>query len=82
METMSVYGSWDEEAGVWVASSDDLPGLATEADTLDHLVEKLKLMIPELLEANKFLNSNEIPFALHIGLTAVAGRLAVEPGRG
>ena len=81
MKTMNVYSFWDEEAGVWVASSNGTPGLATEADTIDHLVEKLKTMIPELLEANECLNSDEIPFRLHIGLTAVAGRLAVEPGR-
>ncbi len=29
-----------------VATSDDVPGLATEADTLENLVEKLKIMIP------------------------------------
>jgi predicted RNase H-like HicB family nuclease len=40
---------------VWVATSDDVPGLATGADTLDALVDKLKVVIPELLEANGLL---------------------------
>ncbi|MBN2328220.1 MAG: DUF1902 domain-containing protein [Candidatus Omnitrophica bacterium] len=43
---------WDSEAGVWVATSDDVPGLATEESTMEGLVTKLKSMIPELLDAN------------------------------
>ena len=33
-----VRAEWDEEAHVWVATSDDVPGLATEGDTLERLV--------------------------------------------
>jgi len=47
-----IRAEWDEDAGVWVASSDDVPGLATEGDTWEGLVGKLKVMIPELLDAN------------------------------
>jgi len=47
-----VRAEWDEEAGVWVASSDDVPGLATEATTVDALNTKLKDLVPALLEAN------------------------------
>jgi predicted RNase H-like HicB family nuclease len=47
-----VRAEWDEEAMVWVATSDDVPGLATEAMTMEDLIEKLKVMIPELLMAN------------------------------
>ena len=47
-----VHAQWDEEVKVWVASSDDVPGLATEADTTKALVQKLKILIPELLEVN------------------------------
>jgi predicted RNase H-like HicB family nuclease len=50
--------TWDPEAKVWVAESDDDPGLATGADTLDALVDKLKVVIPELLEANSLLSSD------------------------
>lgn len=45
---------WDETARVWVATSDDVPGLATEESSLESLIEKLKTMIPELLAANSF----------------------------
>jgi hypothetical protein len=43
---------WDPDAEVWVAISDDVPGLATEANTLEALTAKLHTMIQELLEAN------------------------------
>jgi hypothetical protein len=35
-----------------VATSEDVVGLATEESTLEGLVEKLKVLIPELLDAN------------------------------
>lgn len=47
-----IRAEWDPDASVWVATSDDVPGLATEEQTLEGLIEKLKEMIPELLEAN------------------------------
>ncbi|MCF8038224.1 MAG: DUF1902 domain-containing protein [Desulfohalobiaceae bacterium] len=47
-----IRAEWDEEAHVWVASSDDVPGLVTEESDLEALIDKLKYMIPELLEAN------------------------------
>ncbi len=53
-----VRATWDDEAKVWVAESDDVPGLATEADTLDALLAKLRVVLPELLELN---DSRELP---------------------
>ncbi|MHC5719098.1 MAG: DUF1902 domain-containing protein [Nostoc sp.] len=49
---MKVDAFWDSEAEVWVATSEDLPGLVTEAASNEALVEKLKVIIPELLELN------------------------------
>ena len=43
---------WDGDAGVWVAESDDVPGLVAEADSPKVLVQKLRALIPELLELN------------------------------
>ena len=57
--TYRVHADWDPEAGVWVATSDDVPGLATEAPTVEALAEKLRIMIPELLEANQLLSSGQ-----------------------
>lgn len=47
-----VRAEWDADAAVWVATSDDVPGLATEAATIEALDAKLKNMVPELLQAN------------------------------
>ena len=57
-----IRAEWDEEAMVWVATSDDVPGLATEHDTIEGLIEKLRVMIPELLEANGAESEGGIPF--------------------
>ena len=59
-----VRAEWDEEAHVWVATSDDVLGLATEEDTLEGLVEKLKIMIPDLLDANEIEEEYEVPFEI------------------
>lgn len=48
----TILADWDPDADVWVAVSDEIPELATEAATLEALAEKLRVMIPELLEAN------------------------------
>jgi predicted RNase H-like HicB family nuclease len=61
-----VTAEWDDEARVWVASSDDVPGLATGAETLEGLIEKLRLVIPELLVENGLLpeSTESVPFAI------------------
>jgi hypothetical protein len=63
--TIRVKAIWDNEAKVWVATSDDVLGLITECESSEGLIEKLKILIPELLEANGMNNySAEIPFEL------------------
>ena len=57
-----VRAEWDEEASVWVATSDDVPGLVTEEATMEGLIDKLKVIIPELLEANGVRIDQEVPF--------------------
>ncbi len=42
----------DDEAGVWVATSEDIPGLVTEADTYEQLVDRICAVTPELLQDN------------------------------
>jgi predicted RNase H-like HicB family nuclease len=59
-----IRAEWDEEARVWVATSEDVAGLATEGNTIEELVEKLKVMIPELLEANGESVEAEVPFEI------------------
>ncbi len=57
-----VRAEWDGEAKVWVATSDDVPGLATEAETMEELSKKLEVMIPELLTENGYLDAGEISY--------------------
>lgn len=57
-----IRAEWDPKASVWIATSDDVPELATEEQTLEGLIEKLKGMIPELLEANGKNIEEEMPF--------------------
>lgn len=55
-----VRAEWDADAGVWAASSDDVPGLVTESETLEALDAKLQTLVPELLEANGCLPADKI----------------------
>jgi predicted RNase H-like HicB family nuclease len=45
-----IHADWDPEAAVWVATTADLRGLVTEADTIEALRAKLPGMILDLLE--------------------------------
>ena len=49
MQLIIVEAKWDNEAYVWVAESPTLPGLITEADTLELLQKKLPTVIEDLL---------------------------------
>jgi hypothetical protein len=43
---------WDGEASVWVATSDDVPGLVVEMATFDEIVTEVRALAPELLRLN------------------------------
>jgi len=51
MEEYTITIKFDEEAAVWYAINDDIP-IALESDSLDVLIERVKLAAPELLELN------------------------------
>ncbi len=80
VKKLKIQANWDNEAKVWVATSDDIPGLVTEAENIPELTDKLKRMIPELLELNGFPDgdesSSEIPFELTSIKEEVAHRKA------
>ena len=52
MSDYNIQMTWDAEAAVWIATSDDVPGLALESGSFDALVERVKYAIPELMELN------------------------------
>jgi hypothetical protein len=69
-----VRAEWDDEAAVWIASSDDVPGLVTEAASLEALDTKLRSMVPELLEAN-----GRMPADGQVAVELLARRFSVVP---
>ena len=71
MTTLEIGAVWDDEANVWVADSDDVPGLIAEATTLESLVAKLETLIPELMELNCGI-TGPFPFRLVAERTALA----------
>ncbi len=44
--------TWDAEANVWIATSDDIPGLVLESGSFDALLERTRFAVPELLSLN------------------------------
>jgi predicted RNase H-like HicB family nuclease len=57
---LKIQAFWDAEASVWVATSEDIPGLVTEASTIELLTQKLKVIIPELIVLNQIVSPNYI----------------------
>lgn len=43
---------WDSETDVWIATSDDIKGLVLESGSLDVLIERVRMTVPELLRLN------------------------------
>jgi predicted RNase H-like HicB family nuclease len=56
-----VRATWDDEVNMWVAESPDLPGLITEAESLNALDEKLPGLIQDLLECDDDNDPIEVP---------------------
>ena len=51
-QVYNVPARWDSEGGVWVAESEEVPGLVAEGESPNALAKKLSILIPELLELN------------------------------
>jgi predicted RNase H-like HicB family nuclease len=67
-----VRANWDDEAKVWVASSDDLPGLNTEAETIEALRDKVLIIAGELIELGNLPSSDMAEIPIHILAEQVA----------
>ena len=60
----TVLFSWDQEAGVWVATSEDIPGLVLECGSLDVLIERVRYAVPELIELDNLQRGSSLRFRL------------------
>ena len=49
MPEYTIKLTWDAEAAVWIATSDDIPGLVLESGSLDALIERVRFAAPELI---------------------------------
>ena len=58
-----VHADWDPEAAVWVATTQDLRGLVTEAESIEALRAKLPGMILDLLEEQ---GNSDLPASIEI----------------
>jgi hypothetical protein len=47
---INVQARWDGEASVWIATSDDVPGLVVEAESWPRMIEEVRLVLPDLME--------------------------------
>ncbi|MBQ7480095.1 MAG: DUF1902 domain-containing protein [Selenomonadaceae bacterium] len=54
---------WDEEAHVWVAICDEIP-LALESESLDELINRIRLAAPEIIELNKLPHRESVCFSM------------------
>jgi hypothetical protein len=50
--TRHIHVSYDPDADIWWAESDDLPGLVSESPTFNGLVDRVSAVVPELLALN------------------------------
>jgi hypothetical protein len=48
---INIQARWDSDAGVWMATSTDVAGLVVEAGTWAAMIEEVRLVLPDLLEA-------------------------------
>lgn len=74
-KSIVVTADWDPEANVWVATSRDLRGLVTEADTVEALRAKLPGMILDLLEES---GTTDAPVSIEIIARASDPMIAAE----
>lgn len=58
-----VHADWDPEASVWVATTQDVRGLVTEAKSIEALRAKLPGIVLDLLEENGI---SDLPASIEI----------------
>ena len=49
---ITIQARWDSEASVWLATSEDVPGLVVEAEIWPGMINEVQLILPELLEVS------------------------------
>ena len=67
-----VHVRWDGDAMVWYVDETNVPGLTGEAETIEAMLTKLDVLVPEMLEENGIAHAESVPFELLAHRNAVA----------
>ena len=67
----TIIFEWDDEARVWYGYNDELP-VALEADTVEHLMQRMRIAVPEMAEENHLPAPSDIHYLIHEKLEAMA----------
>jgi predicted RNase H-like HicB family nuclease len=59
MALWTLHAAYDAEAKVWYTLDCDVPGLVTEGETLERLRDRAAAVLPELIEDNAHLISED-----------------------
>ena len=43
---------WDNETDRWYTKTNDVPGMSLDSGSFDALIEKIRMIAPDMLEAN------------------------------
>lgn len=71
---VQIDAEWDDEARVWIATSDDAPGLVVEAETWQSMIDDVRAILPKLLETNEgFAGDIALIFRAETRLALAAG---------
>lgn len=49
---IQIDAQWDDAARVWIATSQDAPGLVVEANSWQTMIDEVRAVLPQLLELN------------------------------
>ncbi|MBI1868257.1 MAG: DUF1902 domain-containing protein [Methylocystis sp.] len=49
---IQIDARWDNEAHVWIATSEDAPGLVVEASSWQAMIDEAQTILPDLLSLN------------------------------
>lgn len=61
-----VRAVWDAEAKVWIATSDDVPGLCAESASWPELIDVVRELAPELLTLNQVVPADQKSITIRV----------------
>jgi hypothetical protein len=50
---INIQARWDGESSVWIAISNDVPGLVVEADSWPAMIHEVRSVLPDLMDLSE-----------------------------